>query len=533
MATVGIGMPGPDRLPPGRHRDLVEALHELYRGAGKPGLRRIMNAVKEGDFRDTVSHEKISTMLRGSGGLPSWTKLEPVVRVLANWNPARLDADVVSARIQQLWHRAQTDEPDAASTQDADALVRLVSSEVAARARNEHQTESERGYRDGIAFARELPSWRQLEELADNDFRVRPWLKPQLEHWIQIAAGHAPDGVEIPEWAWKAARRLGSVADTVGYDEFSFTPTDTYLDAFGAGLRAVWEAARSEAATDRGGGRGGDVEHSMRTSRPPVRATWKSERDRLVGLAPFKEMIDDLVLRVRMRRARGGDVPLPRLLFVGPPGTGKTEAARLTGPVLRDLGLLKRGHVVEVSGTDFAGEYIGQAADRTRQAIRSALDGVLFIDGALSLADRSRGIFGMEAIDTLVTEMERHPDRLVVIAAGRPDDLGQWNESNPGLASRFAPRVDFPPYTDAELLELLRRAAAAEGYDLLPETADRAAGWLAARRAARPSDFGNALVVRELLAMMESRMARRVDATTSGSISTFIADDVPTLDRVN
>jgi Cdc6-like AAA superfamily ATPase len=134
----------------------------------------------------------------------------------------------------------------------------------------------------------------------------------------------------------------------------------------------------------------------------------------------------------------------------------------------------------------------------------------------------------MDVVETLVTEMERHRDRLVLIVAGHPDDLEPWDRSHPGLASRFAPPVEFPPYTTAELLEILRRAAAADGYDVLPEAADRAARWLEARRAAHPSDFGNALAVRELLGRMESRMARRLATSTPTSVAAFVAEDVPT-----
>jgi hypothetical protein len=424
---MGIAMPGPDRLPPGHHRDLVEALHRLYRGAGKPGLRRIAKAIMEGDFRDTVSHEKIATMLRGAG-LPSWTKLEPVVRVLAHWNTARLDADAVSARIQHLWHRAQTTDTGVAAHEDhgavsrepggesgshepsdgvdAEALVRVVSADVAARARDERQAESDRGYLGGVEFAGELPTWRQLEELADAGFRVGQWITPQREQWSLIAAGHAPERAEIPAWAWKAARWLGALADPIGYDEFSFTPTDTYLDAFGAGLRAVWEAAQPAATAGPGvtgrelgtslgeGERADGTETSVPGSRPPAHTDWQSELDSSVGMAPFKEVVDDLVLLEWMRRVHGGGLPLPQYVFVGPPGTGKTRAARIMGSVLRDLGLLRRGHVVEVSRTDFVGEYLGHAAEQVQEAMRSAQDGVLYIDGALNLAEPPEGFSG-------------------------------------------------------------------------------------------------------------------------------------------
>jgi hypothetical protein len=256
-------MPGLDRLPAGPHRDLVEALHQLYRGAGMPGLRPIVRAVMDGDYRDTVSHEKVAVMLRGEG-LPRWSKLEPVVRVLASWHTPRLDVDAETARIQRLWYVARGDEPapdpirhaagvpyagtespdPAGHSDDTEDLVRRVGAEVAARARAERRADSDRGYRDGVKFAGELPSWRLLEELASVDFAVATWITSKKEVWGRVAAGLDPYSTQLPDWAATAAGYLGTLADPISYDQFSFTPTDAYLDGFGAGLRAVWDAAR-------------------------------------------------------------------------------------------------------------------------------------------------------------------------------------------------------------------------------------------------------------------------------------------------
>src|SRR5690242_5766240 len=104
-------MPEPDVLPPSPMRNLVEALHQLYRGAGMPGLRRIADTVQKGDYRDTVSHEKIAAMLHGKG-LAGWSKLEPVVRVLATWHVPHLDVDTQVVRLQQLWLAAQSGEAE-------------------------------------------------------------------------------------------------------------------------------------------------------------------------------------------------------------------------------------------------------------------------------------------------------------------------------------------------------------------------------------------------------------------------------------
>jgi hypothetical protein len=269
---MAVSLPGPDALPPGPHRDLVEALHTLYQGAGTPGLRPIAKAVMEGDFRDTVSHEKVAAMLRGNG-LPRWSKLEPVVRILATWHAPRLDADKQVVVFQRLWHAAQNDtagvpalgpdtapvprvapvprsatasnaEPDGAC--DARDLVQEVGTELAARAHADRRADTDRGYRDGVAFARDLPSPDTLDELARCEFDVAAWIRPWHDQWSRIAARLDPHNTQVPDWAWKAARYLGTRADPIGFDQFSFTTTEAYLTGFGTGLKAVWHAMREQ-----------------------------------------------------------------------------------------------------------------------------------------------------------------------------------------------------------------------------------------------------------------------------------------------
>ncbi|MFJ5029590.1 AAA family ATPase [Streptomyces sp. NPDC088560] len=265
---------------------------------------------------------------------------------------------------------------------------------------------------------------------------------------------------------------------------------------------------------------------------PPDDGALLSDLDGMVGLASVREAITDLADRIRLRQARGRRLPAPpHLLFTGPPGTGKTSVARSVGGMLRDLGLLRRGHLVEATRADLVAEYVGQTAPRVREAVHEALDGVLFIDEAYSLTSGS-GIqgadFGREAVDTLVREMEHWNDRLVVIAAGYPREMDEFLRGNSGLASRFTLRVEFPAYGTEELVEVLRRSAGAEGYVLTPEVAERAGRWLDARRRIDPGGFGNAREIRGLLATMEARLARRLrTAPTTTDHSAFTADDVP------
>ncbi len=195
------------------------------------------------------------------------------------------------------------------------------------------------------------------------------------------------------------------------------------------------------------------------------------ELNRLTGLETVKSEITLLIQRLQIeaaRREKGAPTtPISlHMVFTGPPGTGKTAVARLYGAVLRDLGVLEKGHLIETDRAGLVAGYIGQTALKTKQIITDALDGVLFIDEAYALVDKggTGQDFGREAIDTLLKEMEDKRDRLVVIVAGYPDPMRQFLASNPGLPSRFTKTLAFDSYKAAELVAITRTMARRDGF---------------------------------------------------------------------
>ena len=205
-----------------------------------------------------------------------------------------------------------------------------------------------------------------------------------------------------------------------------------------------------------------------------------AELDALIGLQRVKREIHRQValLRVEKLRVDAGlrSPTLTRhLVFTGNPGTGKTTVARLVGGIYQALGLLSRGHLVEVDRSELVAGYLGQTATKTADVVASAAGGVLFIDEAYSLTGGGPGgdQYGQESVDTLVKEMEDRRDDLVVIVAGYPAPMAAFIAANPGLASRFRTTIDFEDYTDDELVAILEHLASGADYELEPEAVER------------------------------------------------------------
>jgi stage V sporulation protein K len=190
-----------------------------------------------------------------------------------------------------------------------------------------------------------------------------------------------------------------------------------------------------------------------------------------VGLEEVKRLVNEIYawLYINQRREEQGlkaSKQVLHMIFKGNPGTGKTTVARIIADFLHQMGVLAKGHFMEVERADLVGEYIGHTAQKTREVLKKANGGVLFIDEAYSLARGGEKDFGKEAIDTLVKAMEDHQHDFVLILAGYSREMDYFLSLNPGLPSRFPISIDFPNYTTDQLMEMAKRMLQEREYEL-------------------------------------------------------------------
>jgi Holliday junction resolvasome RuvABC ATP-dependent DNA helicase subunit len=276
---------------------------------------------------------------------------------------------------------------------------------------------------------------------------------------------------------------------------------------------------------------------AVASQRPAATSDPLVELQKLVGLAGVKREVSSLINLNKMakRRMDAGlsAPPMARhLVFAGAPGTGKTTVARLYGQVLAQLGVLRQGHLVEVSRADLVAQIIGGTAIKTTEAFTTALGGVLFIDEAYTLSSSKGGSgpdFGREAIDTLVKLMEDHRDDVVVIAAGYSAEMSKFLESNPGMESRFSRTIEFANYTADELVTIVRTQCVKHDYRL----DENAAEVLLEHFELIPKDgtFGNGRTARRVFERMADRQASRLaeaQSVTSADLTLLMAEDIET-----
>jgi hypothetical protein len=271
--------------------------------------------------------------------------------------------------------------------------------------------------------------------------------------------------------------------------------------------------------------------HSVREDLNQVLA----ELDELVGITAVKAKVRQTAhfARLQQLRTAQGLNPIPtsyHSVYTGNPGSGKTTVARLMGRIYRSLGVLKRGHLIECDRSALVAEYVGQTAPKTNAIVDAALDGILFIDEAYSLA-KEREDFGREAIETLLKRMEDDRGRLIVIVAGYPEPMDLFIRSNPGLQSRFTRYIEFPDYTPQELCRIFTLMCRKHSLSLTPDLREKILHHFSFLHEARDEHFGNARLVRNTFEAVINAQASRLAHSSlidSAALSQLQSDDLAT-----
>lgn len=261
----------------------------------------------------------------------------------------------------------------------------------------------------------------------------------------------------------------------------------------------------------------------------------KEDLDRLIGLDEVKLQVNSMfnVVQIRQECKKRGITRQPmsyHMVFSGNPGTGKTTVARLIAEIYHDMGLLSKGHLVEVSRADLVAGYVGHTALKVQDVLKKAKGGVLFIDEAYSLTSHSGNDFGHEAVETLLKGMEDNRDDLVVIVAGYPSLMQEFLDSNPGLSSRFSKTIYFPDYSGEELTQIFQKFCKENNVKANKSVIEQVGSYFDAEVAHKKKNFGNARMVRNYFEQTLINQANRLvqkDNISDGMLCNITLDDIP------
>ena len=254
----------------------------------------------------------------------------------------------------------------------------------------------------------------------------------------------------------------------------------------------------------------------------------------LIGLTPVKTRIKEtasllLVDKAREKLGLVNESPTLHMSFSGNPGTGKTTVALKMANLLFRLGYVRKGHLVTVTRDDLVGQYIGHTAPKTKEVLKKAMGGVLFIDEAYYLyRPENERDYGQEAIEILLQVMENNRDDLVVILAGYKDKMDKFFESNPGFRSRIAHHIDFPDYSNNELLEIAEVMVASMNYQFNEESKKAMAEYIKIRK--KQPHFANARSIRNAIDRARLRQANRVFNNSEGPIGASFLSQIEDID---